>query len=317
MCGVWTTSRRSPTGRCCATPTSTSTSWPGTSSWTGTWAAAAVDELLRVGLVSRTVDRARPAPPATTLGSLLHGELRDLEERRAQLESVRATLSGFAADHMVGQSRAGRACPSSCSARTRRSSWSRTSSAVRRGSAVLPPGRGHRRRLTDVRRASSSTSSRRAGRCAGCTRPTSSTTRPAWYVRRWADAGERARPMSTALPPIAVFGDEAAFVSSTWAAGSRASCWCGRRHWWALVRELFEQYWMRGTPLASALPDIAGRRAAAGARADGPGRQGREHRPAAGGLAAHGSAPRRRPDDRAGLDTRFQAGMEAARRGLL
>ena len=143
-------------------------------------AAAAVDELLRVGLVSRTVTGLVPAPPATTLGSLLHGELRDLEERRAQLEAVRATLSGFAADHMVGQSRGWSSMPFELLSPDEAFV---VVEDIQRGTTgeVLSC---HPAVDIDVDSptyvASSSTSSRPGGRCAGCTPPRSSTTRPAW-----------------------------------------------------------------------------------------------------------------------------------------
>jgi hypothetical protein len=73
--------------------------------------AAAVDDLLRVGLVTRAGAGLALASPATTLAALVHVELSELEERRSRLDAVRASLSGFAADHMVGQSRAWSSMP--------------------------------------------------------------------------------------------------------------------------------------------------------------------------------------------------------------
>src|SRR6478609_6127796 len=73
--------------------------------------AAAIDDLLRVGLVTRAGAGLALASPATTLAALVHVELSELEERRSRLDAVRASLSGFAADHMVGQSRAWSSLP--------------------------------------------------------------------------------------------------------------------------------------------------------------------------------------------------------------
>jgi hypothetical protein len=94
--------------------------------------AAAVDDLLRVGLVTRAGAGLALASPATTLAALVHVELSELEERRSRLDAVRASLSGFAADHMVGQSRAWSSMPFELLSMDESFAPSRTSNAVRR-----------------------------------------------------------------------------------------------------------------------------------------------------------------------------------------
>ncbi len=281
-------------------------------------AAAAVDELLRVGLVSRTVTGLVPAPPATTLGSLLHGELRDLEERRAQLETVRATLSGFAADHMVGQSRGWSSMPFELLSPDEAFV---VVEDIQRGTTgeVLSCHQAVDIDVDSPTYVSLVEHQLATGRQMRGMYPADVLDDPARldYVRRWADAGERVRLMSSALPPMAVFGDEAAFVSSTWGGGVEGQLLVRAPALVGLVRELFEQYWMRGTPLASALPDMQGdeRRQvlelmALGVKDESIGRQ----------LGVSLRTVRRRVADlMIELDsaTRFQAGLEAARRGLL
>jgi hypothetical protein len=65
----------------------------------------ALEDLRRLGLVGPGPAGVQPSAPATSLASLLHDELKDLEDRRARLDAVRASLSSFAADHKVGQNR--------------------------------------------------------------------------------------------------------------------------------------------------------------------------------------------------------------------
>jgi len=279
---------------------------------------AAVDELLRVGLVSRTVTGLVPAPPATTLGSLLHGELRDLEERQARLDTVRSSLSGFAADHMVGQSRGWSSMPFELLSPDEAFV---VVEDIQRGTTgeVLACHPAVNIDVDSPAYVSLVEHQLGAGRPMRGLYPADVLDdRPRLaYVRRWAAAGEEVRLMNHALPPMAVFGDEAAFVSSTWGGGVEGQLLVRAPALVALVRELFDQYWERATPLIPPVRDaqVDERRQVLelltlGSKDESIARQ----------LGVSLRTVRRRVAELMGeLDsgTRFQAGVEAARRGLL
>jgi DNA-binding CsgD family transcriptional regulator len=138
------------------------------------------------------------------------------------------------------------------------------------------------------------------------------------YVQKWAVAGEQVRLSVQPLPTLAVFGTEVAMVSAS-APDEPGS---GR----ILVRApalvsmvtlLFEQYWARSVPL--------------GVSVDGQGMDdrrrilellvaGTKDESIARQLGLSLRTVRRRVADlmdELGARTRFQAGVEAARRGLL
>jgi DNA-binding CsgD family transcriptional regulator len=278
----------------------------------------ALAELERTGLVSSTPSGLLPAPPATTLAAMLHGELGDLEERRSRLDAVRASLAGFAADHMVGQSRAWSSMPFEL--------FSPEESFV----AVEDVLRGTAGEVLSCHPAvnidvDSPTyvelieSQLRDGRPLRGLYPADVVDDPPRlaYVRRWARAGEEVRLMSHALPPMAVFGTEAAMVSSTWGGGVPGHLLVRAPALVALVRELFDQYWERATPLVTRDPaEPSDERSQIlellmlGTKDESIARQ----------LGVSLRTVRRRVADlmdELGASTRFQAGMEAARRGLL
>ena len=272
---------------------------------------AAVDELRRVGLVSRSGPGLAPASPASTLAALVHVELSDLEERRSRLDAVRASLSGFAADHMVGQSRAWSSMPFELL------SADESFAAVedlQRGTTgeVLssPPGRRHRRRRTDVRRADRAPARRRPADARplpdrGARRPGPPRLRPplgrgrrdgAPAVRVAAVASRSSDPRPRWCPP-----DGAASPAPRAISLVRAPALV------AMARELFEQYWARGLRPAD-VPARGRRRRPAGARAAAARPQGRDDRPAPGGLAADRPAAGRDGDGRARCDHTFPGG---------
>lgn len=281
-------------------------------------ARRAVDDLLRAGLVSRSTTWVQPAPPATTLAALLHGEMRDLEDRRSRLDAVRASLSGFAADHVVGQSRG----------------WSSVPFELLSQEEAFVA-------VEDVQRATTGevlschpavdidvdsptyveliAHQLRAGRRMRGLYPADVVNDPSRleYVRRWARAGEDIRLMVHALPPMAAFGTEVALISSTWGGGVEGHLLVRAPALVALVRELFEQYWQRSVPLLPVEPggDVSERRRILellmlGTKDEYIARQ----------LQVSLRTVRRRIAelmDDLGAQTRFQAGMEASRRGLL
>jgi DNA-binding NarL/FixJ family response regulator len=282
--------------------------------------AGAVDELLRVGLVTLAGAGLALASPATTLAALVHVELSELEERRSRLDAVRASLSGFAADHMVGQSRAWSSMPFELL------SMDESFAAVediQRGTTgeVLSCHAAVNIEVDAPTYVDLVTHQLAEGRPMRGLYPTDVLTDPArlTYVRQWSEAGEDVRLMSQTLPTLAVFGTEVALVSSAWGGGSAGTLLVRAPALVALVRELFGQYWARGMPL----PGLG---SAAAATHDDDVRAvldllqlGLKDESIARHLGISLRTVRRRIAglmDDLGAATRFQAGMEAARRGL-
>lgn len=279
----------------------------------------AVDGLLAVGLVARLGGDLAPTSPATTLAALVHVELSEVEDRRARIDAVRASLAGFAADHMVGQSRAWSSLPfellsldesfAAAEDVQRGTTGEVLSSHPAVDIAVDSPAYVE---LLETQLA--------AGRPMRGLYPSDILGDPARlaYVRHWADAGETVRLMSQALPSIAVFGTEIAFVSSAWGGGSDGTLLVRAPALVALVRDLFEQYWGRGTPLPAVDPaGPAGDDTAAVLRLL---QLGLKDESIARQLGVSLRTVRRRIAtlmDELGAQTRFQAGREAARRGLI
>ena len=276
---------------------------------------------VRVGLVSRAGPGCPPASPATTLAALVHVELSDLEERRSRLDAVRGQPvrlrrrpHGRAVPRLVQH--AVRAAQRGRVVRRRRGPPARYDG---RG-AVLPPGRRHRRGRTDVRRAHRAPARRRPPDARalpdrGARRPGPPRLRPP-VVRRRRDgaAAVRVAAGDRGVRP------EAALVSAGWGgdAGSTGHLLVRAPALVALVRELFEQYWARGLRRCRrtrrrATPTTSGRSSSCCSS----GLKDETHRPPARGLAADRPAAGRDLMDELGATTRFQAGMEAARRGLV
>ena len=280
---------------------------------------AALDGLATVGLVTATPAGPAPASPATTLTALLHSALSDIEEQRASLDAVRAALVGFAADHMVGQSRA----------------WSRMPvellSAEESFAGVEDLQRGSSGEVVSCHQAihidvDSPTyvelvrSQLREGRRMRGLYPVEvlDDDRRLGYVQRWAAAGEQVRLSVQPLPMIAVFGREVALVSAEGVESEGGARLIVRAPGLvSLVSDLFEQLWVRAAPLDPG---------ADGAAADDRRRilellmSGTKDETIARQLGLSLRTVRRRVAelmDELGARTRFQAGVEAHRRGLL
>lgn len=277
----------------------------------------AVNALTEVGLVSRSGDRFSPSSPATTLVGLLHIELSELEERRLRLDAVRASLTGFAADHMVGQSRNWSSVPFELFSMDE--SFAAVEDIQRSTSGEVLSCHA----AVDIDADAPSyveliEHQLRQGRAMRGLYPSDAVDDPARlaYIRHWAEAGESVRLMSHALPPIAAFGAEVALISSTWGGGAAGTLVVRAPALVALVRELFEQYWDRAVPLAAepveqdADDDAVLELLQLGLKDESIARQ----------LGVSLRTVRRRIAalmDELGASTRFQAGVEAARSGLL
>jgi DNA-binding CsgD family transcriptional regulator len=283
---------------------------------------AAVERLTGVGLVAAsttTPSGIAPAPPATTLTAMLHTALEEMETQRARLDAVRAALAGFAADHMVGQSR----------------SWSSMPvellSAEESFAAVEDLQRGtvgdivscHQAIHIDVDAPTYVElleHQLRAGRRMRGLYPADvmEDERRIAYVHKWAVAGEQVRLSLQPLPTLAVFGTEVAMVSASEPDEPGAGRILVRAPALvSLVTLLFEQYWERSLPLGVSDDGQAAddrhrilELLVAGTKDESIARQ----------LGLSLRTVRRRVAelmDELGARTRFQAGVEAARRGLL
>jgi hypothetical protein len=278
-----------------------------------------LDALVDVGLARREGDGFSAGPPATTLQPLVNAELSDLDGRRAQLDAVRASLASFAADHFVGRSRSWAGVPFELLSDAesfvavedlQRSTRGEVISShpvvdidvdsppyvelLERQLASGRPMRGlyPRNVVDDPRRLA--------------------------YVHHWASAGEQVRITHRRAPQIAVFGDEVALVASSSGPGAPDGCILVRAPALvSLVTELFERYWENAVPLRST-PAGLGRNERMeileglmlGAKDEALARQ----------LGVSLRTVRRRVADlmdELGATTRFQAGMEAVRRGLV
>ncbi len=281
---------------------------------------AAVTELTRVGLVARHGTGLVPASPATTLAALVHVELSDLEERRSRLDAVRASLSGFAADHMVGQSRAWSSVP--FEVLTQEESFAAVEDIQRSTTGEVvschPAVNIDVDSPTYVELLEHQLRSGRTMRGLYPLDVLGDRDRVA-YVRHWADAGEQVRLADRALPSLAVFGDEVALVASDGDAGRVLVRAPALVH---LVRALFDEYWAQAVPLAGSA--TVGAPGPADAGDVGPVLDllcaGMKDESIARQLGISLRTVRRRIAelmDDLGASTRFQAGVEAARRGLL
>jgi len=285
----------------------------------------AVRDLARVGLLTEASPSSgrgpTPASPATTLAALVHAELSDLEERRSRLDAVRASLAGFAADHMVGQSRAWASVPFELL------SMDESFAAVE-----------------DIQRATTGEvlschpvvnfdvdspvyvelleNQLAAGRVMRGLYPAEVLGDPPRlaYVRHWADAGENVRLSQRALPSVAVFGEEVALVDTVWSGDAAGTVLVRAPALVALVRALFDEYWARAAPLpgvddAEDPADLGDVRVVLELL-----QLGMKDETIARQLGVSLRTVRRRIAalmDELGVATRFQAGLEAARRGLI
>lgn len=231
---------------------------------------------------------------------------------------MRASLSGFAADHMAGQSRAWSSMPFELLSPDEAFV---VVEDIQRGTTgeVLSSHPAVDIDVDSPTYVSLVRAQLEAGRPMRGLYPAEVLDDPARlaYVRGWAAAGERVRLMTRALPPMAVFGAEAAFISSTWGGSVEGQLLVRAPALVALVRELFEQYWVRATTLAMPVPDPQGadRRQVLELLA-----LGLKDESIARHLGVSLRTVRRRVGelmDELDSGTRFQAGKEAARRGLL
>ena len=282
---------------------------------------SALADLQRAGLVVLSSDGIHAGAPATALGALLQGELQDLEARRGRIDAVRADMAAFSADHLVGQTRGWSAVPFEVLSEPEavvafEELMRSTEGEVLSCHAVdeldhINPRSSY---VTLVR------DELAAGRPMRAVYPSSVVEDSVKldYVRTWAAAGEQIRLLPYTTREIDVFGDQAAIVSSRWEGLSGSMILIHAPAMVFILKELFERYWERSVPFSLVSGD-----------GEGPDRRARilellmmgaKDESIARALNISLRTVRRRISellDELGATTRFQAGMEAARRGLL
>jgi DNA-binding NarL/FixJ family response regulator len=283
-------------------------------------------ELRRAGAVLVGAGLAREAPdgglvagaPNVTLETVVEEELTRLEERRRHLEEVRAGIADFAAEHLAGQAEGWTSAPVDrvLGPEVRAAFEDLTRSAA--GDLLIiqdvVPDRGTpwgtdvpglfrhlSRRTRDVR----------------CLYPVDALFDPsrAPFVRAVADQGFDVRLLDNVEHRIAVFGDAAAIVST--GEGADAVHHVVRApELVRTLRSMFQMLWKAGVPFRRGIEEYDEERArllellATGLKDEAIARH----------LQVSLRTIRRRVAevlDEFGASTRFQAGMEAARRRLV
>jgi DNA-binding CsgD family transcriptional regulator len=279
-----------------------------------------LESLVKVGLARRDGPSFSAGPPAATLYPLVSAELADLDGRRAQLDAVRISLASFAADHFVGRSRSWALVPFELLSDVESLAAVEDLQRSTRGEVVSC------NHVSDVDVDSSSyvgllKRQLSAGRPMRGLYPSDIVDDPERlaYVRHWANSGEQARVTPELPPSMSVFGGEVALVSAAWDGVSSNGCILVRAPALvAVVADLFEQHWDRAAPLRSASTNGGAHEERLeileglmlGAKDETIARQ----------LGVSLRTVRRRVAelmDELGAATRFQAGMEAVRHGLL
>jgi predicted transcriptional regulator/DNA-binding CsgD family transcriptional regulator len=281
--------------------------------------------LVDVGLARQDGAAFSAGPPATTLYPRVNAELTDIDARRAQLDAVRASLASYAADHFVGRSRSWAEVPFELLSdaesyvaiedlqRSTRGEVMTCHPVANLGSDSPPYTELLHRQLA-------------AGRPMRGLYPSDVVNDPERlaYVRHWSGAGEQVRLTAQLPPRMAVFGSNVALVSSGWGGGPATGFILVRAPALvALVSDLFARYWERAFPMPTS--------ASADDRTNHHERNerleileglmlGAKDETLARQLGVSLRTVRRRVADlmdELGASTRFQAGMEAVRRGLL
>ena len=163
---------------------------------------------------------------------------------------MRASLAGFAADHMVGQSRAWASVPFELLSMDESFAAVEDIQRATTGEVLAchPVVNIDVDSPAYVELLEHQLDAGRAMRGLYPTDVLGDTERLA-YVRHWADAGESVRLTQRVLPSVAVFGDEVALVNTRWSGDPSGTVLVRAPALVALVRALFDEYWARATPL--------------------------------------------------------------------
>jgi len=283
--------------------------------------AADVERILsaleRAGLVGREGESVNAAPPSSALSKLVHDELRSLEERRAQVDAVRGELASFAADHTLGQSHSWSTLPFEVFSLGEAVSLVEDLQRSTTGE-VLSCHPAQRVELNSAGFNRLVEAQLRDGRLMRGLYPLEILEDPrrhAWALE-WLRAGERVRLVTRPMPSMAIFGDEYALVASPDGPPGGDLILVRAPALIAISRLLFDLAWNTAIPLEDPeQPGSSDHRRLLELLALGVKDEA---------IARHFDVSLRTVRRRVaellaelGVETRFQAGLEAARRGLL
>ncbi len=286
-------------------------------------AAAALRTLTDAGLVTWGEDgRVDVVPPAEALEDLVEREERRLAARHDELAALRSAIGTYAAEHLAGEAEDWTPVPvdvlSAEQAATALANLARTSTGeVLTVGSVVPLVGGARRATEDAERAGVHVLG--SGRRMRALYPASvlEDPRSVEQVRRWAGRGEESRLLPAVAHPFEVFGGDAVMTPARWGRTTGQILVVRTPVLVAAMREMFELLWARAipVPLATRAEADDERRLilallAAGAKDEAIARN----------LRLSLRTVRRRVAalmDEVGASTRFQAGIEAVRRGIV
>ena len=286
--------------------------------WSAEETSAACDQLVAAGLAHADGAGAVHAQaPGAALTVILSRAQREIDDRRLEVDLLRAALPSMSADHLIGQASGWRESPLSLLPEQESFYVVEDFQRTTDGEVLSCHPVVHITVDTDeyhdlcVRQLAE-------GRRMRALYPADVVRDPARleYVRYWAAQGEEVRLLRDVPHQISAWGDEVALISSAWAGVPARRLVARAPEVVAVVRALFEQHWARGLPLG---------RAARVSRGPDPDvlellSMGAIDEDIASQLGVSLRTARRRVADTMadlGATTRFQAGMEAARRGLV
>jgi len=274
-------------------------------------------QLHAAGLAHLVGPTLQVVPPTEALSALIRAEAHRLDDERARLEAISAGIAGFEADRLAGHAQelaedgvvlqAGRQATAAIEDVVRS-----TTGDVIACQPVLDLGVDSGPYVDVLRHQLSK------GRRMRALYPAEVVDDPARldYVRFWDAAGEEIRLTAQRLPLAAVFGDQVAVLGTEWVGIDGSRVLVRSRPVVALTRAYLELVWARARPFAGA---------GAGEPVDGTARivellaLGAKDETIARHLGVSLRTARRRIAelmDELGATTRFQAGLEAGRRGL-
>lgn len=273
-------------------------------------------KLAAAGLVAISQDAVRAEPPQLALGKLLAREARQLVAAEEALAHARLEVSRYEAEHQAGLVPGSQALGVEVveASKTRSVLNALALNTVGEMLFLRPDqGRSSASRSTDA----AVTGALRAGRSSRVLYPIDITERPSSrYLERLA-AGERARVLPRVPCRMAVFGDSAVVVPRSWEEPTVTAVVVRQPGIVSLCRAWFDDLWRQGVDVPGTLED----------RGDVPRARllqllehGVKDEGIARTLGMSLRTVRRRIADlltELGVESRFQAGAEAVRRGWL
>lgn len=279
---------------------------------------ADLSRFMAVGLVSVEQGRVVAEPPEQAVGRLISDEALRLQSANEQLDALRSLLPSLTADHVANEIPGGELLPLEAVDLTEIVPLFQGLAALSTGEFCwLRPDQWHFPVGHEIDRFVSQLV--QAGRASRAIYPARVLEEAPEVVRMRADVGENVRILASVPTRMAVFGDGAAVVPERWGSDSGRVLVIREPVLVKVVRSLFETMWERALPVPGMDGQVHGRvsdrrllldQLAGGAKDEQIAR--------ALGLSLR-TVRRRVADvlDELGVDSRFQAGVEAVRRGWI